>query len=422
MDKFRKAILSVGTYHAPQGEVVVTPQRLKHWEGQFKKLRGAKYTVPIHWDHADTDDLELLQPIRMSEFADNKTRSARNSVGEMLDFKVNPDGRSAEIKLATRTKRASELVSANTVSVSPVLFGDWKDGAGNEYSDTIGSLDLVDYPVDHSQGPFKPIGMMSCNIIRMSSNPAIFKLSTDTTAMDADEKDTPFPSNESAASEEPDPATDTSQEAAEEATPSDLGTSVSDVVESLTQLGIVLPGDTTTTNFLERIRPALLTAIAARQQPQAPTQATELPPEQQSQDSPIMAPSPPQIAAMSLLQKRIKLLEKEKIDDSREKLATRMKALLDTGRIAPIEHTKLSSQLKVQTLSVTQDGKVKGGDLEVWIQSREGLPEGAVWDAKERVTKLSAKSVEPPDQYTTKGSFSKEREDKAVAALTRHLN
>lgn len=131
----------------------------------------------MHWDHAGNDSVDLLEPIKMDTLRQNQARSAKNTVGKLVSMDIAKDGKSAELTVQTLTPEATSKAQSNAVYVSPVLFSEWKDGAGNSYSDTIGSVDLVDYPVDHSQGPFVPVEQrrMSC-VIRMSTSPKVFRL------------------------------------------------------------------------------------------------------------------------------------------------------------------------------------------------------------------------------------------------------
>jgi len=415
--KYRKALLGVGTYTSPDGKVVVTPDRLRHWEKEIKRVQEANYVVPMHWDHAS--DIELLEPIRLDTLHENKTRSARNTVGKIVDFQVSSDGQAANITLETLTPEATRAASSNTCFVSPVLFSEWKDGRGNVYKDVIGSVDFVDYPVDASQGPFEPVQdqpqFMSC-VIRMATNSRIFRMASEKDPSSAE----PFGS-EPAADATSNPVAEGSDDAITRDTtpPQAGGTSVSDVLDALAQLGLVLPADTTTSSFLERLRPALLTAIAAKQQPEVEQPATTLPPEenQQQPDNPIMSEQP-QIAAMSALKKRIETLESDRIEATRVKLKERIQALLTSGRCFPHEANDKTRLLQVQKLSVAADCTVHSGDLDVWLRSREVLPTGACWDATQKVSKLGTKPVEAPQSYDTKGSISKREEDEAVAALT----
>lgn len=394
----------------------MTPERLRHWAGQINRVKAAKYAIPMHWDHAT--DTELLEPIKLDVLHERKSRSAQNTIGKLVDFQVPPSGDYAEITIETLTERASEAASTNAVAVSPVIFSEWKDGEGNVYTDTIGSIDMVDYPVDNSQGPFIPLQSptqaLSCRTFRMSTStkaaPSVFRMAADTEG-DAN----PFESQD-AMEPQSDPVDNTSM--GDSAPEQSGGTNVSDVLAALSQLGIVLPDDTTTESFLERLRPALLTAIASKQQPEEPEEqmATSLPP--QDDDKPILANQPP-IAAMSALQQRLHRLEQERIASTRSKLGERLQSLVEAGRCTPFELGEKKRVLQVQKLSLRDDCSVNAGDLEVWIASREALPKGAVWPAGERLQKLGTKPVEAPTSYDHRGADTPEMINEAVEALTR---
>lgn len=425
MSFFRKAVLQVGTYHSPDGTVEVTPARLQHWKTQVGRLQKAGYAIPMHWDHAGNDSVDLLEPIKMDTLRQNQARSARNTVGKLVSMDIAKDGKSAELTVQTLTPEATSKAQSNAVYVSPVLFSEWRDGAGNSYSDTIGSVDLVDYPVDHSQGPFVPVEQrrMSC-VIRMSTSPKVFRLGENPFKKKKDgdgdgeynESESSADSNSSGEKSEAtdftagdEPAGSSGNETQNEVT---SATSVSDVVGLLAQLQIMLPDDTTTANFLDRLRPALMTSISSKAQPQEPELATELPAEQPTQVD------APQIAAMSA---RIRELEKTQLESGRNGMRKRLDDCLRTGRITPHEHGVLSKRLATQKMSLTKSNEVRGGDVEVWIQSREATPKGSCWKADERVKRMATSVVDAPTQveFSGKKQFSEEEIKQGVKLLTK---
>ncbi len=152
--KFTKAMLKVGEpMHSADGMVLTTPERLKHFADQHKKLRSAGYAVPSRWEHADkTED---MLPLSREEYKGKL--DGRHAVGEMVDFKLAKDGQSAELTFDISDPRGIEQAEANRVKVSPIIAGWWKDGKGNTYTDVITHADLVERPVDHTQGPFVPV-------------------------------------------------------------------------------------------------------------------------------------------------------------------------------------------------------------------------------------------------------------------------
>lgn len=383
MSTFRKAVLSVGTYHSPDGTVVCTPERLQHWKNEVAKIQAAGYAIPMHWDHAGNEDMDLLEPVKLSTLREGIERSARNTVGKLVSFDVAPDGQSAELTVQTLTPQATQLAESNAVYVSPVLFDYWKDGAGNVYTDTIGSIDLVDYPVDHSQGPFVPVAAsrMSC-AIRMSAAPRkLFRLSEQ---MPMDNETEPDTDDGAAPYQAPAP----------QAPPS--STRVSDAIQGLAALKIMLPEDTTPENFLDRLVPALMTAAAQV----APVESTEqLPPEPEEapEEKPVLGETP-QVAAMST---RLRNFEAKLIEGARKDLSKRLQNLLETGRAIPAEIDEKSKRLGVQKLSLAKDDTVNGGDLAVWIEARESTPEGSCWDAVTRTKKLGLVAPKPRKEWNT---------------------
>lgn len=408
MSKFTKAVLNVGEYHSPDGTIVVTPERLQHWKTQVNRLQSAGYVIPIHWDHASNKDVDLLEPIKLDTLRRNKDRSAKNTVGKLVAFELGPDGKSAEITVEALNKDAKKSMETNTVFVSPVLFEKWKDGAGNQYTDTIGSVDLVDYPVDYKQGPFVPVvdARMSC-VIRMSSAPnQIFRLSETTMEKEYDDE------KETGAED----ITKMSDDAPAEPSPEEPetgGTSVADVLASLSMLKIILPEDTTTENFLERLRPALATAIAHGEQPDKEPEepASSLPPEEE----PTVVTNP-HIAAMSA---RLRAFENTLIEQGREAIKKRFEACLKSGRITPDEHNKMLKRVGVQKMSLDESNKLVAGDVALWLESRESLPAGAVWSPDERIKRMGVADVDHPGPIDHSRTISPKEEAAAVEALTK---
>lgn len=426
---FKKTMLNVGAYESGDGMIVVTPHRLKHWAKEVKRVQSAGYQIPVHWDHPDL--VEHNSPIRMSA-SEGKSRTSERTCGRLKDFRVLPSGNAAELTIETLTPSATEKVKANAVFISPVLFDRWKDGAGNKYQDTIGSVDLVDYPVDHSQGPFVP-AMQAMSCIRMSCSPTVFRMSAmamsddpkkkppmyetdgDEGGMDMDSDGDGVDNQDVSMDPGTTPADDETQGDPIDPEPS-TGTSVSDVVQLLSQLQVVLPDDTTTTNFLERLRPALMTAVAANAQPAPEEPATSLPPEQQQQ--PQLAEQP-QIATMAL---KIKQLETDKINSARSALNRRLKTILESGRCTPHEFQQMKTKLGVQKMSLTATNTVKAGDTAVWIRARESTPAGSVWTPAQRVQKMGVKPVAAPEGWSAKATMTQETQDDAVKALLpKHL-
>lgn len=373
--KFRKTVLRVGTYKAPEGDVDVTPERLRHWESEFARMTAASQVVPMHWDHSP--DPEALVPVPMDVFHDEvkrtKHRSAANSVGRLESFKVAPDGQSAEIEYRTLTPSATEKVEANAVSVSPVIYPEWKDGAGNAYSDCITHMDLVVHPVDHSQSPAQPVACA----IRMGLEPQkIYRMATEPPE---DEEGKKKPEGEDG-TKNPDGDGD-----GDGKKPGDDGgaTTVPELIEALGKLDIVLPENTNATNFIDRLHTALLTAAAH----EGIGEDTEGEP----------TVDDPQIATMSL-QARQAVAYAER--QHRETVGGRLHKLLEEGRCTPAEYEAQKANLGVVKLSLDDKGEPQSSKLEDWIESRASVPRGTFWDDEQKLRRMSAQPVGHPDPVT----------------------
>lgn len=377
MSAFRKSILAVGSYRSPEGAIHVTTDRLKHWEKSVRKIQSANYQIPVHWNHADITDTDHLSPIhRMSA----TPAQAERTVGRLVDFQVARDGQSAEIVVETLTPSATEAVESNAVFVSPVLFDQWQDGRGESYSDIIGSVDLVDLPVDNSQSRFQPTAMMSTrSVIRMSTKPKqIFRLSTEA-KMDAENE------NET-------PDADPQQPETPPTTP-ESPSMLSEVITGLAAMKIMLPSDTNTANFLDRLNVALMT-VAAQD------------PEPEKENTEVVDPSPaePETPAIATMSTRINQLESRLLEGEKKAVRDRLDALLKSGRCSPAEFDAKSKVLGVQRMSLATDGTVNRGAIGDWVSDRESIPEGAFWDPAQKIQRMSASPQ--PDKFKTKGDSS----------------
>jgi len=361
---FRKAVLSVNEYQSGDGSVTVTPDRLRHWEDQFGRLKDAGYAVPMHFNHADLDDLEMLSPIAMDSLTRRDTRGAHNTEGRMVDFKVTPDGQSAEITVEIMTPSAIEKVENNSVFVSPVIFPEFRDGHGHTYADVITSVDLVDYPVDHSQGPFIPAepALMGCGI-RMGIRPTIFKpkvLRMDM-AYDSDAAPAAPPGNDMDESR------------------SDADSIIKMIVDVMQEVGVQLPEDTNAANIVDNIRMVLGNGGQGGGNPDNGTVAVS-----------------PEIQTMSALVRNSRAYAERAYH---RELLGRLEGLRDSGKILDEEFSLYAAKVAAQRLSLDPYSKPKQGDVERFMQSRQVIPVGTFKTSTYRAgggSKLARMSVAEP--------------------------
>lgn len=405
---FSKSILKVGTYHSPDGVVKVTPERLRHWARETKRLQSVGYAIPSHFDHSN--ELEELEPIAMDVLDRKQTRSASRTVGKLSDIRVSKDGQSAEIVLETLTPQATEAVKSNSVYVSPVIFPEWKDGAGNSYRDVITSFDLVDHPVDYSQTSFVPaqkLGLVPA--IRMGVNTKPFRLGA---AMADEEKEydefeedsTDTEGDEGGSDSVPDTSMDEPAEETAPPTPVDTdptddiesnAQALGDVIAALQGMNIILPPDTAAGNFLERLHTALLTAQAHQGMGGNPG---EMPGEQ------IPEAASPQIATMSVQQR-------QRVSKS---LTQRIEALLKSGRCKPVEANNQKRALQTVRLSLDSEGNPRKSHIERWIEAREDVPEGTFWSNKQKTSATKLSRVPAPQTWNAFEAISPQEEDALV--------
>ena len=364
MSTFQKTVLHVGQYRSPDGIIEVTPMRLKHWSDAVKRIQAANYQIPVQWNHAELSDVQNLEPIKRL----NAGPQSQNTCGRLVDFCVSPNGNSAELTIEALTSDAQESVEKNAVFVSPVLFDQWVDGRGILHSDIIGSVDLVDYPVDNSQGPFRPVRLST---LRLSTKSRIFRLSTEP-AMDEEEQQT----------------NDDSQETTQD--PPQSTSLLTSVLQGLSEMQLVLPGDTNTENFLERLNTALMTA-AAMKADQTPVEETEV------ADPGASEAVTPTIATMST---RINSLQNRILGIERERQAQQLDDLLKSGRCTPAEFDARKRSLQVQRMSLNADGSVAESELSRWIQDRASLPKGACWSPDEKLKRMSTEATKPKDSHS----------------------
>lgn len=433
MSKFRKAILKPGKYHSPDGVVEVTPARLRHWEQQFRQMSKANQIIPIDWDHADNQ--ADLQPLTMDAY--DRKRSAANTIGHLADFRVNADGTAAEITLDLRTAKAVEAAEQNTVYVSPVLFPEWRDGAGNTYQDCITHVDMVNHPVDHSQTPFVPVEpqtiacalrmSLSTRPYRFSGEPNMadtstvrfgkaIRLGSDDPAdgffmrggktipitvggaenLDSDDDgDGPKPARKYAKKRGKGARKGRGKRkrmslfvrlADDQGNPQDLTADVNpvedqdltdEVLDVLEEFGIDLPDDTDDDTLVENLRAALSAKNGNPDGGAEPAKVID-----------------PDVATMSLAS-RAALSYAER--QHRLTLGQRLDALLAAGQCTPVEAKRRKSELPTIKLSLdASTGEPQPSKLEEWLESREAVPKGTFWTDAQRLSHAKETVLEPP--------------------------
>jgi hypothetical protein len=392
MAKFIKSVLHAGqTYHSPDGKVTPTPQRLKHWADGFSKLTQAKYVVPADWDHGDT--IDKLSPVKLSE--QKKRRSAKNTVGHLSEFRLAPDGQSAEIVVEVTDPVAEGRADRNEVYISPVILDRWKDGHGTEYSDVITHVDFVNHPVDHSQGPFRRLPEVEPGSValalRMGLSKPFVRMAEDDNPFAKKDGDGDGEAGEGEGEGNDQP---TSQSQADPTNPADNPdmppakatdkSKLAAVMEGLSQMGLVLPSDfdLSAEGAIDLLLTSINTHLAAKREAEA--QEAESQAEEEDED---MTVADPGYMAMSLYAE----------NQHRDSLRRQLNELLADGRCTPEEVAAHEATISAIKLSLGADGKqLAKSDLEKFIEHRQAVPKGTFWTDEVRTKRMSAAVVEPP--------------------------
>lgn len=383
MPILKKAILADGRYESPDGEVIVTPARRKHWAKQHREMVAAGLAIPGGWDHSD--DPKKTTPIA----AKNKKRSAAHNVSWLESLKPTSDGNALELAIDFPRQADYDTAEKNLVQVSPVIYKEWKDGSGKVWKDVFTHVDLVTHPVDASQTPFVAPETIACSI-RMgleTGKPVLYRMADDF-GDEADDSDPPAETDEN-----PDlPKGNDGDRQQFEA-----------IIAHLSEIGIALPADTDDSNFIDRLLTALMTFNAQKQQQEEEDN------EDDQEEDPMATEASPQFAAMSL---RANAAHAYAENLHRQTISTRLDALAKSGRCTPAEVNAQTAHLGAVRLSLTADGKPETSRLEDWIASREALPVGACWDPTQRLRLAAVTETAPPSG--TLGEASDEDAEKLV--------
>tara|TARA_R110000803_G_scaffold210718_2_gene283388 strand:- start:15679 stop:16887 length:1209 start_codon:yes stop_codon:yes gene_type:complete len=369
MPTFKKNILKVGTYHSPDGKVEVTPERLKHWSDQFGKMIK-KYVVPVGFNHGD-DTL----PVPISEAG--KLSDVRDNAGYLKSFEVAADGQSAVLELDIPRAEDADKIGKTIRDISPIIYPSVEvvKGDGEVWKDVITHVDLVNNPVDNTQGEFRQVNEIACSL-RMSTTvgkktgkPVVYRFG------DVEQGN-------------PDIVKQAGPETKQQ---------FDAILAILSEMGIELPANTDESNFRELLLTALKTHVATADKKDS-EMATQKDDDQQAVEDKA------DFAGLSVDgRNRIKAAESKAAashavaqETVRLSLDAKLTALLTSGRATPDEVNTRREGLSSFKLSLDGEGNIAKGSTEEWIQSRDTLPRGAVWSPDEKLTKMSAEVENPP--------------------------
>lgn len=286
MSRVSKAVIACGTHRPPEGPpVVVTPERLRHWSEQHRRMTAAGLKVPVCWGHQSR-----AVPLDPNDPSDAQYLSSRYNAGYAESLIPTPDGRlvasantpgmeadeSGNLVAWTRLADGRE-VKAAVSEVSIGIAKKFKDGAGRVWDDVITHIAVTPHPVWSGQDGFTKLGGLESRVeglVVLGSADMADETMTDDSMLDDvsgdDVEVVPPP---------PPPPADGPE------------ANLAKLLPALAEHGITLPEGTDDENFVER----LYVAITALQGKLTPMGAGDVP-----QEGPVTQQEPDAVM-MSLL-------------------------------------------------------------------------------------------------------------------------
>ncbi len=153
---YKATLVPIGVHHAPEGKVVVTPKRVKHWVESFNKLKQGGIHFPTPWGHqlaaipADNHEARKQAYAQWNAGYIEKLEQDPET-GGLVAYQTIPPGyeldKNGDLINKTTSTRIRELSAG---------IGNWRDGRGQWHKDIILHSALVPFPVVGGQKGFSP--------------------------------------------------------------------------------------------------------------------------------------------------------------------------------------------------------------------------------------------------------------------------
>lgn len=415
MAKFKKKVLEPGTYHSPDGVLVITKDRIKHWADSFKEMKNARINVPTPWGHqklgASYEDREYLE----SKF----------NAGFIEDLNVNDDGELIAVLDIPREEDANK-VGTIVREVSPQIETKWKDGKGREWDDVITHLALVTKPVVPEQDNFESLPPQGG--IRLSLR---YKLSL----------------------EEEEKYMDGKGKEKEKEVEVGGGEIDSELLDALASVGLHLPEGLSKVDFVPALKAAALTLKAKggeapgeegneedlfkdldlsglgdeegkeneeEEKEEKKGKKAEAGEEnvedlsgggEEKGKGPIMEQQPSYTMSTreKALEARLALFQSKLEDADRTRLDNEISLLLSQGKITPVIANELRKDLGKYKLSLNSKDEPQTSILAAKIETFKLMPEGSAWSNDDRVRLRNSAEEDLPSEFK---SLTEEAADK----------
>ncbi len=392
MPKFRKDILKIGRYTAPEGELFVTSEKMNHWVKSSRDMKKAGLKIPVPWGHTDRAKPKTLEEREYWE--------SKYNAGFLDSLEVNGDTLSAiiDVPLTADAERVGTIVQ----EVSPQIEMHWRDGTGRTWDNVITHLALVTQPVVPNQSNFVPY-----TDDPIQPGTARFSLKNYIT---------------------PNTVGDDKKMAEEKKKVDNKS-----LLEALSAVGLELPSDAESADddkFKDMLLSAALTLKAAldkyesehAEPAQTPEGAEgslsdddykaleeELSKMEKPEDKQDMAAKPQETAPAALPEKeepvtmtmrnKVNYLEKELEESHRSNLIRDIDNLLVTGRITPTMAEGLKNQVKLYKLSLRDDGTREESIVQNQVAMLQLLPEHACWVNTDKVNLRNVAEAALPQTF-----------------------
>lgn len=324
-----------------------TADDLKDKADKFQRMIDSGLRIPAPWKHYKIGPQPESQ---LTEQLTSTDPDSRMNAGWWERLWQDEDG-TLTGELNVPLEQDSERVGTTVTEVSPTIR-DWVDGQGKEWPDSIYHIALVTHPVAQGQENFKRVPDEVSVALSLNDEPGLVVSLSDLKESTLSSEGVQMATEETPTSQTPVSAS---------------GAGIKEALAVLKKVGLVLPDDTTPENLLERIVIAG-TAAAGVTEEEEPT----------NQGTPKEQPTP---IAMSVGEPNVsdKLLSFA-TKQAKTEYERRIKALVDTGRIAPKSVTeKLNPLLEGFQLSLDEEtGEPNPTQLDTVLDVLEALPEGSV--------------------------------------------
>jgi len=409
MAKFKKKVLEPGTYQSPDGQITITPERIKHWVNSFKEMKSSGLKVPTPWGH---------QSKASPDYEEREFNESKYNAGFLDSLSTDDNGALLAIVDVPREEDA-DRVGTVVQEVSPQIETSWRDGKGKVWSDVITHLAFVTHPVVPNQENFEavtPVGATRLSLKQKLSNPTGDKsMAKEEEDFEGTEEETPKkPEKKEKKKKEPE------MSHVEESGSGEHSGLDPELIDLLASCGLIIPDDTTEEDFIPALKASCATLKHSKEGGgvegaggeddllsgldlsgledamggaggQPPEAGAETPPAPEGQGGapkgPLMEQQP--AMTMSLTNKnyedRLAMMSAKLEEADRNKMANEIDLLLSQGKITPVIASHLKSDLKGYRLSLNSNGTQDVSHVQGKIDTFKLMPEGSAWGNEERI-------------------------------------